>query len=826
MSAAEELLNSLTEDVPQHTHSLVDTDSYFVIDPSTKEITNDVRKHYIMQGNHNSEVYTFELPRYIDGHDMLLCNQVKIRYSNTTEDGLTTIADVADASALCLKNENEDAVICTWEIDRKATQLAGVLSFHLQYLCTTFEGVVVYEWWTDTYDKVEIKATNSNSQRVVAEYSDILEEWRAKLFGAGESVISDISQTADDKVKMVQQEGTKQTNVIQTSASEQRSSVEAKGAEVRATIPEDYSTTYNMADEAVRTKANGIECEVAGSYVAITDASTDHIRNLQLFGKTTQFTTTGKNLFGGDALADKLVQTMSAVKDTDNGTVTYISGKSNNIEIYSNFKENTQYTFIWFGSNTGGTNSLNMQLEYTDGSKKYVYTPSPSKDAYTVLVTDPGKTVKRLHGVHNSYSTKLYYNQCGIFEGIIDVDNFEIYTGGKPAPNPEYPQELVSVGSTGNIKTYVAGKNLCLPSIYESMSINVPAYTQYDPATHKVSITGSATGNPGVYCQACKNMVVGQKYTISFDIRGTAGKKAVCGWDKQKTVITLSETYTRYSETIVSARTAELITFYSMSTASGGLGAGEWLQFDNVQVEAGDKATSYAPYVDISSLSVPTNTALPGIPVTSGGNYTDTNGQQWICDEIDFERGVYVKRVNAISDNGAAKWTTTTGWPGVFYRNLDDATKTLGIPVLCKAYNGKAIGYTAMTDGDVTLYQDTTHNYVNSEFQWLYIRDNRFKTADALRAYLSDNPLSIQYVLREPVETTLDGTIMAAFKALHTNYPNTTILNDAGAWMSVKYNADTKTYVENPKVLKLVDSSTGVVYELKIVDGAISIDPV
>jgi hypothetical protein len=434
-----------------------------------------------------------------------------------------------------------------------------------------------------------------------------------------------------------------------------------------------------------------------------------------------------------------------------------------------------------------------------------------------VLVTDPGKTVKRLHGVHNSYSTKLYYNQCGIFEGVIDVDNFEIYTGGKPAPNPEYPQELVSVGSTGNIKTYVAGKNLCLPSVYESMSINVPAYTQYDPATHKVSVTGSATGNPGVYCQACKNMVIGQKYTISFDIRGTAGKKAVCGWDKQKTVITLSETYTRYSETIVSARTAEPITFYSMSTASGGLGAGEWLQFDNVQVEAGDKATSYAPYMDISSLSVPTNTALPGIPVTTGGNYTDANGRQWICDEIDFERGVYIKRVHKELYDGSEDERWKKSNESYFYLIKES------MPYKSKA-NGAAISdrFRVMKG---SLKEPGLFSIGNAYGPMLRVEAS-VTDAEGLREWMKANPFSIVYELETPVETPLDGTIMAAFKALHTNYPNTTILNDAGAWMSVKYNADTKTYVENPKVLKLVDSSTGVVYELKIVNGAISIDPV
>lgn len=48
------------------------------------------------------------------------------------------------------------------------------------------------------------------------------------------------------------------------------------------------------------------------------------------------------------------------------------------------------------------------------------------------------------------------------------------------------------------------------------------------------------------------------------------------------------------------------------------------------------------------TLTLPTPNGLPGIPVTSGGNYTDQNGQQWVCDEVDLERGVKVQRVNRL----------------------------------------------------------------------------------------------------------------------------------------------------------------------------------
>ena len=63
------------------------------------------------------------------------------------------------------------------------------------------------------------------------------------------------------------------------------------------------------------------------------------------------------------------------------------------------------------------------------------------------------------------------------------------------------------------------------------------------------------------------------------------------------------------------------------------------------QIEPGSTATTYAPYRE-QLLTLPTPTGLPGIPVTSGGNYTDSTGQQWVCDEVDLERGVKVQRID------------------------------------------------------------------------------------------------------------------------------------------------------------------------------------
>lgn len=38
------------------------------------------------------------------------------------------------------------------------------------------------------------------------------------------------------------------------------------------------------------------------------------------------------------------------------------------------------------------------------------------------------------------------------------------------------------------------------------------------------------------------------------------------------------------------------------------------------------------------TLTINTPNGLCGIPVDTGGNYTDSTGQQWVCDEVDFKR--------------------------------------------------------------------------------------------------------------------------------------------------------------------------------------------
>ena len=203
--------------------------------------------------------------------------------------------------------------------------------------------------------------------------------------------------------------------------------------------------------------------------------------------------------------------------------------------------------------------------------------------------------------------------------------------------------------------------------------------------------------------------------------------------------------------------------------------------------------TKYESYKG-KTLDISTPNGLPGIPVTSGGNYTDANGQQWICDEVDFARGVYVQRISKV-DLGALSWMLYKD--SIFYSICktmpvrDD--RNLDTDLLCSIY---------APDKEATDWQYVSNNCILlrkgaavANFYSACVKDTRHSSVSEFQNAVSG--VHIYCVLATPIEKQLSETELAAYRALHTNKPNTTILNDSGAYMSVDYTADTKLYIDN-----------------------------
>lgn len=200
-------------------------------------------------------------------------------------------------------------------------------------------------------------------------------------------------------------------------------------------------------------------------------------------------------------------------------------------------------------------------------------------------------------------------------------------------PTPDSPVPIVSAGDGGSVAVRVTGKNLLnIPDGSETArGVTVTAKDGL------ISISGTATSS-GYAKLGIPPFIASGVVILSSSITSPKVKLVAETWE---VVLTLgaadkmSDMATRIVFIVTEGQT------YNLTGVK-------------IQLELGTTATAYSPYHE-QLLTLPTHTGLPGIPVTSGGNYTDSTGQQWVCDELDLERGVKVQRI----DKGAFDSTKT-----------------------------------------------------------------------------------------------------------------------------------------------------------------------
>lgn len=191
-----------------HTHAVTDSDPRFIIDPDTRQISLESSdKVVLIQGDHNSERFTFELPQYIDGHDMLKCDKVEVHYINiegsNSGNRNSGVYKVTDLQAPL--NSWGDTVTCSWLVSRGATQLIGTLNFVLRFACTE-NGRITYCWNTAVCSDVSIATGIDNGSDLSEDYTDILQTWYNELIASstmGVNVIADATNEAIERLGAV-----------------------------------------------------------------------------------------------------------------------------------------------------------------------------------------------------------------------------------------------------------------------------------------------------------------------------------------------------------------------------------------------------------------------------------------------------------------------------------------------------------------------------------------------------------------------------------------------------------------------------------------------
>lgn len=165
-------------------HSVYDSDTHFSINPITRAIKNEsTTKTGLIQYDHNSERFTFEIPKVIEGHDMSQCDVIEVHYINVSADKTEQSADVYIVDDMQVDESDDDVVIFSWLISQNATRYVGSLNFIVRFACTdeADSTKIIYAWHTAVNSDISVSSGICNTESVVEQYSDLLEVWRKEI---------------------------------------------------------------------------------------------------------------------------------------------------------------------------------------------------------------------------------------------------------------------------------------------------------------------------------------------------------------------------------------------------------------------------------------------------------------------------------------------------------------------------------------------------------------------------------------------------------------------------------------------------------------------
>lgn len=353
-------------------------------------------------------------------------------------------------------------------------------------------------------------------------------------------------------------------------------------------------------------------------------------------------------------------------------------------------------------------------------------------------------------------------------------------------PTPDAPVPIVSAGDGGSVAVKVTGKNLLYLHDIEECTVNGVTYSVKNGV---IKIKGTSQGKGVRIIEGIKlfvdtwffdpNLVKGTEslncyldftnaITRSFSlVNGTASKP-----------LKLSEVDVKYPF------------FLNIESTAGSVIDMEW----KPQMLLSDKLLPYSPYRE-QLLTLSTPNGLPGIPVTSGGNYTDPQGQQWVCDEVDLERGVKVQRVKVLNlldangfDNNGTWHINAKTYFGAGTSYIPMAWNGSITKCLCTTFPVQMTSYSTGSNADLSLYYSETGDTISLKSA-LFNPKGQSATVDEAKAWFTAHPTYL-YVPIEPIETPLTPDEIAAYKALTAYGPDTVVQAGDGAGIKLDYQRD------------------------------------
>lgn len=558
-----------------------------------------------------------------------------------------------------------------------------------------------------------------------------------------------------------------------------------------------------------------ISGKASGNVISLFDGSGNPFLDFNLFGKSEQVVTKGYQLFDASKLPTK---TQGGATVTNNGDGSFtISGSGT---LTDNFVLSHTYTSddarkllkagdLYLSQNGTVYPRVVINIYYDDANRLSLDGNSSRNITLTNEILN--KSDFALHIIISGVTGQ------GITKGTIkpmlhqDGDGtWEPFSGCKPAPNPEHPQEITSTGEDGSVDLNAQGKNLWTVT-------NTNENLTYDAATQIMTINGAV--NLTVH-ELLIPIPKGTTVTISAEVisgvvtsKGDGGlafggyykpEKGNASWQGYINIPSCSVqnlTGQKYKEIF---ETTEEVTHFYAFVYSATASIHEPLKV-KVQYEINNYATDFEPHKDQTQfVGIPTPNGLHGIPVASGGNYTDKDGQQWICDEINLAKRKYIQRIYEYEVTGAENWTVSgiqQSKDGFTRFDSKAITSVPGAAMNDSVWPHFPYRGTYITDG----YAAWTYSDMPTRLTLRIIA--HYTTVEELLAFIAEQktngtPVKVKYVMATPIETDLTDEQIAALESLTTYDGATTILMDGIGNMEVQYFKDT----DNGKAMGLLKS--------------------
>lgn len=604
-----------------------------------------------------------------------------------------------------------------------------------------------------------INKTNADAEATAADRAAV-SEMATTVDGQAAQVAQNAAQVAEDKATA--------ENYMQTAGESKKQALEA-AERLKDSVNLVQKNTVDLQGKAPAIIGSATSY---GTPVEVNDSAEMQLQGLRLYGKSKQVVTTGKNHLNPYLKKSTTVNGVTCVPNGDgtytlNGTATekadFIVFTISKISSSSLFGK----TLKIVGCPPGGKRD----------SKYAFYFQRQLAPNYTPIIADEGNGSSSLEindsidgawsawiRIHSGYTcNNLVFKPMITTDLSATYDDFEPYTGGKPSPSPEYPQEIASIGEKGSIDIGITGKNLL---------------GLFDFHKCYVSETNKFVSNSSSVSYSCETKKLPEKIILSGN---NINRNNISYTNKKPETGTLFDIVNVKENPITIKKEYEYINIH---IAYGSVP-------DNVQIEKGTEATSYEPYKQPQSLPITTPTGLPAIPVpsgTSGITYTDTDGQAWIADEIDFARGKYIKRVWQAEFDGSEAWAQSSSVITDGFYLIDIFPENM--------HHRKGLCNQAfLNDSKYEIELGVNDKGLYYSYNPFYDASLSDKGLANWKAHLASNPLVVMTYLDTPIETELTQEQLQAYKSLTTFKPTCIISNDAGALMEVEYAADTKTYI-------------------------------